>query len=570
MIDYFSHVAALHVCLTAIKNAPPPDPNDKKAVIEAVLDSGSEPGAAMLGALVDHWLQYSQPQTCVEIEILSQAAPLFQTGVEILSNVDTARSGLEQGLTTPTSPAALAAYNSAIASLPGIATDIQNLATKLAAFQASFSGPWMVPVGQQANEAVPEWTWRDVFLARRTTAFVAAAQKLATTARQRAFAFGTLAGAAGNVLGSSYLNSVVGGPRRSHQLRHRLAAYSVGAWLRDNEPTLATTLQEIQTALTFGQAGPSYTLPPGIKAVAQAALRNAYPTGTAALPDLDTGYNNLLKHLALLQEFVLPPVPPAPNGTLLANMVALNVFTLGVDNQIPGGSGVGTNYPEIGPHEKAGAVCETLLAWLFYPPSFITAVINYLYDATGGGQGAQVGTTEDGLVAASQSPTALSAINSLYAMSLSCWQALAAGRTALVLQGLLYPDTDDLSNPTYTQFETIPSGHANYPLLPMPASDDGTTWPTSSLETEATTPSPFAISSSPLAFLTGDPNYSVSALGPTFWVDMIEYPGTDRRWSVNLDLDGDRGFLASCWTLAPGATITNLPVVPVTLSYTGI
>jgi hypothetical protein len=572
MIDYFSHVSALRVCLSAMASSPPADPAHPAAVADALAAASSEPGSAILGALTDHLLQYSQAVTSKEIGILAQATALFEQGLTTYGQLSAIRTDLETGLTTPTAPGALAAYNAALAALLDIQPAIQNLRGKIEAFQASYSNPWIAPVGQQQDAPVSQWAWRDVFLARRTTAFVANAQNLATTAQQRAFAIGALAGAAGNLLGSGYLNSVVGGPRRSHQLRQRLAAYSVGAWLRDNEPLLAGSLSSIRIALTFGQAG-TPVLPADLKTLIEDTLRHTYPSGTAALPDLDLAYSNLMTHLSLLQGFTLPPVPPPVNNTLTAEILGGFGTLTDDDNVTPSGPGLGTNWPGIGPNESAGAVCATLLLWLLWPFAAVVALDNAL---SGPGQGPQsTGTDEEGLVAASQSPAALGAFNTIYGLQMSAWEALAAARTALVLRGLLYPDPDDLSNPTFTQFLTIPASIGPYPLLPMPSSDDGTAWPASALEQNGTTASPYTASSSPLTFLTGSPAYSVSALSPTLWTDLIERPGEtheSKNWpgDGNFNLDCDRGFQALCWALAPGTAITSQPVDTVVLSFTGI
>lgn len=325
MIDYFSHVAALRVCLRAITSSQPPDPANPKAVPEAVLATDSAFGGAVLGALFDHVLQYSQSSTSREIDVLVSAAKLFQEGSAILGQLSTVRPALEAGLTTPNAPGVLAAFNAASSELPNIATALQNLQTNLEAFQASFSGNYMAPVGQQQDEPVQQWAWRDIFLGRRTTAFVANVQRSAATTRQKAFALGNLAGAAGNLLGSGYLNTVVGGPRRSHQLRHRLAAYSVGAWFRDHEPQYAGTLVDIRQALNFPQQDP-LTLPADLKILAQDALRRTYSELTsAALPDLDVGYRLLKAHLGLLGDFTLPAVPAPMNNTLTAKVVILGI-----------------------------------------------------------------------------------------------------------------------------------------------------------------------------------------------------------------------------------------------------
>jgi hypothetical protein len=580
MIDYFTHVSALKVSEAAITNSPLADPANQKGASEALSAVNAEPGSAILGSLIDHLLQYSQARTSSEINILKSAAVLFNEGRIILAKLAAVRLSLETSMATPTAPGASAAYNAALSEFPVIATDFQNLAQKFQTIQANFPADWLAPVGQQLDEPVSDWAWRDIFLGRRTTAFVANTQELATTTRGKAFSFGVFAGAAGNLIASAYLNSVVGGPRRSHTLRHRLAAYSVGAWLRDNEPQYAGTLADIRTALLFGQSA-TPALPADLKTLAQAALLHTYLSDTPALPDLETGYTNLLEHLRLLEDFSLPAAPAPPNNIVAGKIIAqgLTLGTSTIEIQSGGGShttSFGQNTPLVSSHESAAGVCEQILAWMFIP--FYWAWTIYV---AAGGKGQASGqpdwsSTGDSdlsstqLNTLSQSPTGLSSINSLYSLALNAWQALAASRSVLVLRGLLYPDTNDLSNPTFTQFLSIPSTAENYPLLAMPASDNGTTYPTSGLETPATTSSPYAPGASPLTFLTGNSNNSLLALSPKIWEDMILYPTTDHPWSRNHNLDADRGYRTLCWALAPGTSITSLPVTITDLGYRGI
>jgi hypothetical protein len=564
MIDYFAHVSALRVCMAALAVAPPADPAHNAAVKNGLKAAKAEPGSAMLGAMVDHLLQYSQAQTSKELDLLRKASILFLSGLKVLKQFKDVLPDLEGGLTTPLAPKALDKYNAALSKVPVIHTDVKNLHADVKDFQKAFLSNWMAPVGQQQDAPVNKWLWRDVFLTRRTTAFVAAAQALATTARQKAFAVGVFAGAAGNVFGSGYLNAVVGGPRRSHQLRHRLAAYSVGAWLRDNQPAIADSLASIRAALSFGETG-TLTLPSDIETLANDALHIAYPSGTAAFPDLSVGYRNLMEHLSLLDQFTLPPVP-APLNTTLTGELMTDGATLGADNIHPTGSGIGTNYPGIGPHEDAGAVCGTLLAWLFWPPSAIVAFDNSL---GGNSVDPSIGVSQDGLQAASASSEARKALNSLSGSALSSWQALSAARSALVLRGLLYPNPDDLTNPTFAQFLSIPTTSHAYPAIPSPAPHNGTTWPTSALEQPATSPAPYSVLGSPLTFLTGATE-SVSSASSTLWIDMIAKHREGQGSIGNLNLDSDRGFGAPCWALAPGSLITDEPVNVVTLDYKSI
>jgi hypothetical protein len=136
---------------------------------------------------------------------------------------------------------------------------------------------------------------------------------------------------------------------------------------------------------------------------------------------------------------------------------------------------------------------------------------------------------------------------------------------------LIYPDPDDLlGNPTYAQFLSIPAHIKNYPLLAMPAANDGTVFPTSNLETPATEPSPYLTGATPQVFLTSSSSASALTLSPTMWEDMIAFAQSDRRWSRNHNLDSDRGFGARCWALAPGASVTSVPIQITELAYDGI
>jgi hypothetical protein len=567
MIDYFSHAASLQVAIRAIRQSP-------AAGTASFVDSAeAQPGSALLGALVDHLLQYSQTETSVEIGILSHAAALFKDGRKLLNQITEVFSSLEAGMTNPGAPGVLTAFNKALSEVPNITTGLQNLGSKLDSFQASSSPvDWMTPVGRQQGHPVAQWFWRDVFLARRTTAFVEAAKGLAITPRQQAFALGTVAGAAGNLLGSGYLNAVVGGPRRSHQLRHRLAAYSVGVWFREQERLLSGGLDSIREALSFGQQG-TLSMPADLKTLAQQALQTAYPSGTAVLPDLDAGYGTLMEHLSLLGDFTVPPAPAPMNNAFLVKVLSagLTPGTVNIqdDPTSTGGSG-GTIYEGGGSsHMNAGQICGLITALILAAGLVFLALVS----GTGPNQnrGVPTVTTTQQLETLGNSPDVITIINSLYGAALLGWQALAAARLALVLRGLLYPEPDDLSNPTFKQFLSIPSGVRKYPLLSMPSSDDGLAWPTSAPETPTTLTSRYSAAASPLIFLNGDPIYSVSALSPRMWTAVAEFTETGRNWGANnYDLDSDRGFLEECWALIPGTSITNPPVHSTILSFNGI
>jgi hypothetical protein len=571
MIDYFAHVSALQVFLQATTNQPPTD--EQQFFVDSRNDAENEPGGAILGALVDHLLQYGQPEPAAELDTLREAAALFQRGLTLFGKLSDAREKMERALLDPAAHGALDGANAARKSLPQLSADIEGLREDIKVYQAHYSGRWLAPVGQQLDAPTSQWLWRDVFLARGTTLFLVKAKERAHTAKQRAFALGALAGAAGNLLGSAYLNAVVGGPRRSHRLRHRLAAYSVGAWLRDNEPLLAGGLDSLRTSLAFGQTG-TPTLPAELKDFLVATLQDTYRTGTAPLPDLDLGYRNLLAHLDLLDGFPLPASPAALSDEIVKRAMKANAYsgdyTFG-EAVAPPPSGLSGNFPGIGAHESADAVCVTILSWAL--PPYAYEALKDLFSSSDNDTGENVGWSSQALTDASKSPPTLRDMQTLYGSQTSAWTALSTARTALVLRGLLYPRPEDLlSNSTFQQFLAVPVNLGPYPLLPMPDSDDGTTWPTSFPELHSTQTSPYDASMGPLVFLTTHRTYSVFQLSSALWEALIEHPNGpsgQEFWPTgdNYNLDGDRGFQSLCWTTAPGTSITTQPLSITVLDF---
>jgi hypothetical protein len=298
--------------------------------------------------------------------------------------------------------------------------------------------------------------------------------------------------------------------------------------------------------------------------------------------------------LKLLQEFPVPPVPAALNNILTQKILGIGLVpgTVGIQGgpkSTSGGAGssgssggstsLGGSSPAHGSGVDWGKVCGTILLVVSIIGILCTGYAQNASNYPGKGSGELTAGTPVGesvtlrqLEEISQTPDGLSTINSVYGTQLTAWQALAASRLALVLRGLLYPDPSDLGDPTFSQFLAIPrlpGFEAWYPSLPMPSPDDGTSWPTSGLEAPATLSSPYGSPSSPAAFLTDPTVDSVYSLSPNQWVRMAEeIPGFTPL--VNYNLDADRGYPATCWKLAPGASITDPPVLTVTLNYNEI
>ncbi|MEP6463020.1 MAG: hypothetical protein ABJC62_06270 [Frankiaceae bacterium] len=220
------------------------------------------------------------------------------------------RKELEGALTTPTAPDAADRFNRATVGLRGLAASVVGIDVEMTALGHEAAKMSHIPEHpRQQDKRIEEWEWGDLFLARRTDAFVRTAFRIAQSPAERALAFGVLASCSANICGSAYLGQVVGGPRRSHRFRSRLGGNAVGSWFAQTHPEVKA-LRDVADSVRLGGAA-SPTLPPDISAFLTACLTQTYdPARTPPPPDLQLGYQRLIEHLELLDAFPQPAYLP--------------------------------------------------------------------------------------------------------------------------------------------------------------------------------------------------------------------------------------------------------------------
>ncbi|QKW19872.1 hypothetical protein HUT16_13105 [Kitasatospora sp. NA04385] len=310
MIDARTHAAALAEHREGLAAAQV-DPALRPALDELLAEVADHPADAALGSLLDHLLQHAQSDG-LELDLLAEAAAMWTEGVSLYTEIGAVRADVEAALADPAQPDAAARYCGATVRLRklgervhGKHLEIQDLGRRLAEMRHVPEHP------RQGNLPLDAWGWGDVFLARRTDAFVRAAFATADTPATRATAFGVLSGHAANAAGSAYLGKVVGGPRRSHRFRDRIARNTVGAYLAQLRPD-AGDFRRLAATLRY-DAAPEARLPDEAAAFLTEVLGRTYDLGaTAPPPDLRLGYGRLVRQLELLGTFRQPPRPKLP------------------------------------------------------------------------------------------------------------------------------------------------------------------------------------------------------------------------------------------------------------------
>lgn len=591
MIDYFAHVAVFDRVRTALAGVA--DAELANARDRLLADAAAYPEATLLGTFVDHLLMHTA-STGAEIEILGRAADLWKSGRAVYDTAGSIRTAVESAMANPTAPGAVASFNAAMATLVGLRPNLAAIQADMDALGSDITS-WRHlpdPHPRQRDVTISGWDWGDRYLARRTDAFVRATFKNAKDPRTSAFALGALASYAGNVAGSAYLGHVVGGPRRTHPRRDRIARNAVGAWVRANRtlPDLQTLSADIHRN---GSGGQSSNLRPQLERFLQKCLTEAFPGMPPA--DLSAGLARLEKHLALLAVFERPPLPDPPSPALMATMA-----TLGSDGSVdfdsqpdPDGAPYGPP-PPMGPDPTPTNPSRTsdntsangcliglfVVTALYFLISGIVALAQgKKWDPFGDLENVNTGSpsedenvtaTSQQLIELSTSPAGTLMIAELFSIQLRIWQAMEEGLTALVKKGLVYPDGLTISGITFSQFTTLG------PLSPWPLRTEATIdegyleFPSGPVEHPAATASPFPVGATPFTFIDV-PSVPVSfQAAPTEAVRLWLQISRAEHDSVNLDLDADRGHHAPCWQVADKTSIDDDPVIVDMLPYTGL
>ena len=571
MLDYHAHVAVLKELRSAIgKTFGDPE------IAELCKAVDLDPDAAALGACIDQILAHAEDDG-VELDLLRYAAGVWSDGIALYDEMTEARKEVEAALQDPSNPASLALINSGFGRLNDILSSSKQIAADVKALQSEISPlPHLRRHPRQLDKPSAQWKWRDAFLGRRTDAFVRAVLKGATTTKTRAFGFGVLTSYAANTAGSAYLGAVVGGPRRMHRYRDRIARNAVGAWMHRTFKTPPAANLAQQLSWTNAAGKPAF--PSELKTILKDALATAYPSRAA--PDLDRALRRTIRHLELLDAFKRPDLPQPPSMPLVqagAPAPATGTLQTMSDNggpDVPVGADTGPTQPSSGDSKSSGGdICGLILlvvitlgiALLIYcigkwttgekcdPGEFFDGV----QDSDEPDPRAPTNVTQQKLESLADPKAAAHLAQEMFQIQMTLWQGFDLALAFLAVTGLVYPDDLLLPSPLYQQFLLTPKPGSwphredpkaldNYHLAPAtPIEEPGADAPYPALETPASIAQKFH-------------PHSAGAIAAELIRDLI----TGQTPSRNFDLDADRGFRHLCWNVAPNTSISD-PVLNV-------
>jgi hypothetical protein len=539
----------------------------------------AEPGAALLGAFTHHLLWHATSDGS-ELDLMQRAADLWSRGSTLLSQMGALRQDLENALQNPADPGSVdkfnaAAFNAQVFSNAAVAmqTDINALRAAVMKF------PHLPPHPRQRDLATNAWDWGNLTLGRRTDALVRSLSRLASQPSTVAFATGAAASYGANVAGSAYLGHVVGGSRRSHRHRDRLARNAVGGWLAAHHPS-AVPPSAMAALITFGPAG-NPTLPPELETLVREALTKTFDIGqTQPLPDLKLGYTRLVAHLRLLDAFPRPQAPTPPGQFWMQQIyddlqnppTSLRPQDVDVTGKDGGGVQVqygppepGSSTPSKSDSSKVGAGCGIALLLIILVDliqAFVQCIgqwanhhrctfwknmlLSKLFEQDPPDPSSQNGpsntsVTAQQLTAIASGPDAASLVGQLSDANAFAWEVMDNAYIFLAGAGLIYPG-HLLGMPKFSQFTSVPAGQ------PWPRREEADAvetfhfYPVSSVENPTVAPSPFPVGAAPDVSLSSNA-LNGSAVALSLWRQIA----ATEQDSQNRDLDADRGFLHPCW-----------------------
>ena len=577
MIDYFGHMAVLDELHALLKMSTFSNPDQQKAQARTLDALAQDGDLACLGSLTDHLLAHTAADN-TELDMLETAADLWRQGREVYGDVSAARVALESSMTDPGAPDAVDKFNQANALLTGLEHRATQIITAAMALPAQMSPPrYLGRHPRQQDRKTADWNWGDLFIARRTDAFVRSiAAAAGKDSGQHAFALGALAGYAGNVAGSAWQSRTVGGPRRAHPYRDRLAKYAGGAWLREHSPGLPP-LNKLAQQLRWGVPNLPPQLPPDIADLLNHSLADTYDQRvTPPLPplsDLQAGYRKLLRHLELLAAFELPEVP-APLSLVLeirkaANPTAFPPLDTGVKptgGGAPPGGGASTAADS---EETKSKTCWEGLVIALIVIGIVLGCIFSLGAICGKNDPPKdpsfpepaPGTTGQALSAFAATDEAVHICDVLEQLQNYMWQSFSDAADYLAVFGIIYPSALQLAQPVHAQFTAIPSTFTSASAFPHRSQSR----PNAGYEVPPVTPIEHVAGAAPPHPPNTNPSVYVSGatrIALNLW-SQIARGDFD---SANLDMDADRDQGHHCWDIADGS-INDDPVPEVALAY---
>ncbi|MEX7471364.1 hypothetical protein AB4Z39_16825 [Mycobacterium adipatum] len=597
MIDMFSHFAVLDVLHARLQSDALADDADD-AIREAYKALEDYHAYAVLGSVVDHLIAHDTVSD-VELSVLTRALTTFKLVKELIGDLRDVRERFEQLVLNPSAPGALSRYNRARVDLADILIRFDTVAAEVHVFVWQWLKPlkYLVPHPQNDDAPVTDWPWRDTLLSRRTGAFAAATMDLARqSGRPEALAFGVgvLASYIGNAIGSPYLTRSVGGPRRSHRLRDRLAAYSTGAWLHHFGP-VAGLAPAVPTTVLPTLGSPNQALLPNwLVALINGALTDTYG-GVAPLPDIVVAYRNLRYHWHLLHSFQ-PVAPPKPVTDDIAVPIANNLGPkdywsgpepTGPQNFGPAPANQGSFF-DPGPgnppwlFSKYNTVVDWIWAILDILMGWPRTTIRFVYWL---GHGGKVNPTNQAqTVAALKTPETqneydsaitskdfLIAIKAMHDKDLQLFSLAEHFLWSLKVGGLLYPTAKDLPTDTFSQFVVPPTAPPGFqwPARQLADPTEALKFPSTAPAENNPTATEFADGEKPIAFLTGSTTAApyVARHGYIMFRDELHQAPAAAIRTTNVNLDADRGPGGSCWNLAAGTSMHDDPVNVIDLAY---
>lgn len=291
----------------------------------------------------------------------------------------------------------------------------------------------LIPLpAMQTGKPESEWKWGDLMHDRVSGAF---AQRLLSRAidgnndRWLAYAYGYYSHIATDFVGHPYVNHVVGGPARSHPMRHALAEKFIDAWVYQsigsdiNNSELQRKIEDIkQTSQLDDLAGMMS------QEIAELIKKQAFGPSVYSGPDPDEiaeAVNSLYELLKLLTDsnsveppdppsFSIPPPPNFPSAPAVAGSAA-------------GGS--------LNPETLAEVLAMTL--------KFGFDLGNYL------------GSLALWLLDVALTPGLYAANVALYLLQLAIYPLYRAFRWYLVLATAVYPMFDEIQSLVGMQFWTL-------------------------------------------------------------------------------------------------------------------